>query len=39
MEVADRIAVMNAGAVEQVGSPREIYDRPASDFVMDSWGR
>jgi sulfate transport system ATP-binding protein len=34
MEVADRIAVMNAGAVEQVGSPREIYDRPASDFVM-----
>ena len=34
MEVADRIAVMNAGAVEQVGSPRDIYDRPASDFVM-----
>jgi sulfate transport system ATP-binding protein len=34
MEVADRIAVMNAGTVEQVGSPREIYDRPASDFVM-----
>jgi len=34
MEVADRIAVMNAGTIEQVGSPREIYDRPASDFVM-----
>jgi sulfate transport system ATP-binding protein len=34
MEIADRIAVMNAGAIEQVGSPREIYDRPASDFVM-----
>jgi sulfate transport system ATP-binding protein len=34
MEVADRIAVMNAGQIEQVGSPREIYDRPASDFVM-----
>ncbi|MGO9749995.1 MAG: sulfate/molybdate ABC transporter ATP-binding protein [Solirubrobacteraceae bacterium] len=34
MEVADRIAVMNAGRIEQVGSPREIYDRPASDFVM-----
>jgi sulfate transport system ATP-binding protein len=34
MEVADRIAVMNAGEIEQVGSPREIYDRPASDFVM-----
>ena len=34
MEVADRIAVMNAGRIEQVGSPREIYDRPASEFVM-----
>jgi sulfate/thiosulfate transport system ATP-binding protein len=34
MEVADRIAVMNAGKIEQVGSPREIYDKPASDFVM-----
>jgi sulfate transport system ATP-binding protein len=34
MEVADRIAVMNAGSVEQVGSPRQIYDEPASDFVM-----
>jgi sulfate transport system ATP-binding protein len=34
MEVADRIAVMNAGAIEQVGSPREIYDRPATEFVM-----
>jgi sulfate transport system ATP-binding protein len=34
MEVADRIAVMNAGQIEQVGPPREIYDRPASDFVM-----
>jgi sulfate/thiosulfate transport system ATP-binding protein len=34
MEVADRIAVMNAGRVEQVGSPTEIYEHPASDFVM-----
>ncbi|MGB9184135.1 MAG: TOBE-like domain-containing protein [Solirubrobacteraceae bacterium] len=34
MEVADRIAVMRAGAVEQVGSPRDIYDHPASEFVM-----
>ena len=34
MEVADRIAVMNGGRIEQVGSPRDIYDRPASDFVM-----
>jgi sulfate transport system ATP-binding protein len=34
MEVSDRIAVMSAGAIEQVGSPREIYDRPATEFVM-----
>ena len=34
MEVADTIAVMNAGKIEQVGSPRDIYDRPATDFVM-----
>jgi sulfate/thiosulfate transport system ATP-binding protein len=34
MEISDRIAVMSAGAVEQVGDPREIYDRPATDFVM-----
>jgi sulfate/thiosulfate transport system ATP-binding protein len=34
MEVADRIAVMSTGKIEQVGSPREIYDTPATDFVM-----
>ncbi|HTX47325.1 MAG TPA: TOBE-like domain-containing protein [Solirubrobacteraceae bacterium] len=34
MEVADTIAVMNAGKIEQVGSPRTIYDKPATDFVM-----
>ena len=34
MEISDRIAVMSAGAIEQVGTPREIYDQPASDFVM-----
>lgn len=34
MEVADRIAVMSTGKIEQVGSPREIYDSPATDFVM-----
>jgi sulfate transport system ATP-binding protein len=34
MEVADRIAVMSAGKIEQVGPPREIYDQPASEFVM-----
>src|SRR6185503_13464292 len=35
MAMADKIAVMNAGIVEQVGTPREIYDRPASLFVAD----
>src|SRR5205085_2472959 len=34
MEVADTIAVMNAGRIEQVGSPREVYDAPATEFVM-----
>ena len=38
MEVADRIAVMNEGRIEQVGSPREIYDTPASEFVMSFVG-
>jgi sulfate transport system ATP-binding protein len=38
MEVADRIAVMNVGQIEQVGSPREVYDRPATDFVMGFLG-
>lgn len=34
MEVADRIAVMNTARIEQIGTPRDIYDRPASEFVM-----
>jgi sulfate/thiosulfate transport system ATP-binding protein len=38
MEVADRIAVMNVGKIEQVGSPREVYDKPATDFVMGFLG-
>jgi sulfate/thiosulfate transport system ATP-binding protein len=38
MEVADTIAVMNVGKIEQVGSPREVYDRPANDFVMNFLG-
>src|SRR2546430_6789840 len=33
MTTADRIAVMNAGRIEQAGSPEEIYDRPRSEFV------
>jgi sulfate transport system ATP-binding protein len=38
MEVADTIAVMNKGAIEQVGPPREVYDKPASTFVMGFLG-
>jgi sulfate/thiosulfate transport system ATP-binding protein len=34
MDVADRIAVMHEGRIEQVGSPREVYDSPANEFVM-----
>ncbi|MGH2910695.1 MAG: sulfate/molybdate ABC transporter ATP-binding protein [Solirubrobacteraceae bacterium] len=34
MEISDRIAVMNHGQIEQVGSPREIYDSPSTEFVM-----
>ena len=34
MDVADQVAVMNQGRVEQVGTPTELYDRPASEFVM-----
>ena len=36
--MADVIAVMNNGVVEQVASPRDIYDRPASLFVADFIG-
>jgi sulfate transport system ATP-binding protein len=34
MEVAEQIVVMNEGHIEQVGSPRELYDAPANEFVM-----
>ncbi len=36
--MSDRIAVMNVGRVEQVGSPREIYERPRTPFVADFIG-
>jgi sulfate/thiosulfate transport system ATP-binding protein len=38
MEVADTIAVMNKGRIEQVGSPQDVYDSPATDFVMSFLG-
>ena len=33
MTLADRVVVMNKGVIQQVGSPTEIYDRPANVFV------
>jgi sulfate transport system ATP-binding protein len=38
MEVSDEIVVMNKGRVEQIGKPAEIYDQPASAFVMSFIG-
>ena len=38
MEVSDEIVVMNKGKVEQVGTPAQIYDHPASAFVMSFIG-
>ncbi|OBA68931.1 sulfate ABC transporter ATP-binding protein [Mycobacterium sp. 1554424.7] len=38
LDVADRIAVLNKGRVEQVGSPLEVYDSPANTFVMSFLG-
>jgi sulfate transport system ATP-binding protein len=38
LEVSDRIAVMNKGRIEQVGSPEEVYDNPANPFVYNFLG-
>jgi spermidine/putrescine transport system ATP-binding protein len=38
LAMSDRIAVMNGGRVEQIGSPREIYDHPETPFVADFIG-
>jgi sulfate transport system ATP-binding protein len=38
LEVADRVVVMNAGHVEQVGTPREVWEHPATPFVYGFLG-
>lgn len=38
MEVADRVVVMNHGRIEQQGPPDEVYDRPATPFVLQFLG-
>jgi sulfate transport system ATP-binding protein len=38
LEVADQIVVINEGRIEQIGTPDELYDKPANDFVMSFLG-
>jgi sulfate transport system ATP-binding protein len=38
LEVSDRVVVMNQGRIEQVGTPQEVFDRPATPFVMGFLG-
>jgi sulfate/thiosulfate transport system ATP-binding protein len=38
LEVADRVVVMNHGRIEQIGSPDEVYEQPASLFVFEFLG-
>jgi sulfate transport system ATP-binding protein len=38
LEVSDRVAILRAGKIEQIGTPEEIYDNPASPFVYDFLG-
>jgi sulfate transport system ATP-binding protein len=38
LEVSDRVVVMNRGRIEQVGTPQEVFDRPATPFVMGFLG-
>ena len=38
LEVSDRVAILRAGRIEQIGTPEEIYDHPASPFVYDFLG-
>jgi sulfate transport system ATP-binding protein len=39
LEVADRVVVMNRARIEQVGTPQEIYDQPATPFVHEFLGK
>ncbi len=38
LTLSDRVAIMNAGKIEQMGTPRELYERPATDFVANFLG-
>jgi sulfate/thiosulfate transport system ATP-binding protein len=39
LEVADRIVVMNHGQIEQIGTPEEVFHKPATQFVMEFLGQ
>ncbi len=39
LEVADRVVVMNKARIEQVGTPEDVFHRPASEFVIDFLGK
>ncbi len=39
LSMSDRIVVMNAGTAEQIGTPQDVYDRPATTFVADFLGK
>jgi sulfate transport system ATP-binding protein len=39
LEVADRVVVMNQGRIEQIGTPEEVFHRPATQFVMEFLGQ
>src|SRR6266540_2149883 len=38
LTMSDRLAVMNAGRIEQLGTPKDLYERPATRFVADFLG-
>src|SRR5512134_2646194 len=39
LSMSDRVVVMRQGAIEQIGSPQDVYERPASPFVADFLGK
>jgi sulfate transport system ATP-binding protein len=39
LEVADRVVVMNQGRIEQIGTPEEVFHKPATQFVMEFLGQ
>ena len=38
LEIADRVVIMSTGKIEQIGTPQDVYDHPATPFVMEFLG-